>query len=83
MPSIVLYVVAITIFGCVVVFAISNMIKYYRHKSYALGLFYIFTIVNNLARVLYFLTCFLSETSYWNVVFMCFPASMSCSIGLC
>ena len=59
------------------------MIKYYRHRSYALGLFYIFTIVNNVVRVLYFCTCLLWETSYANVVFMCFPASMSCAIGLC
>ena len=59
------------------------MYRFYRHRSYALGLFYFATILNNVIRCCYFLTCFFSESSYWNVVFMCFPASMSCAIGLC
>lgn len=79
----IIYTVAILIFGGIIYFAISNMCKFYRHRSYALGLFYVFTILNNAVRCFYFLTCFLSETSYWNVIFMCFPGSMSCAIGLC
>ena len=79
----IIYLIAILIFGGIIYFAISNMCKFYRHRSYALGLFYLFTILNNVVRCLYFLTCFLSETSYWNVIFMCSPASMSCAIGLC
>ena len=71
------------VFAGVCVFAVYNMCRYYRHRSYALGLFYFATILNNVVRCFYFLTCFFSESSYWNVIFMCFPASMSCAIGLC
>ena len=71
------------VFAGVCVFAIYNMCRFYRHRSYALGLFYFATILNNVVRCLYFIACFFSESSYWNVIFMCFPASMSCAIGLC
>ena len=40
-------------------------------------------IMNMLLRIGYFMTVFFIETSYWNVIFLCWPASMSCSLGLC
>ena len=57
--------------------------KFYRHRSYALGLFYILTILNFISRIGFFITNFIDLDSYWNVVFLCAPASFSCAIGLC
>jgi len=74
---------AILLFGSVCILAVYNMCKFYRHRSYALGLFYIFTIVNLVIRCLYFSTLFFTETSYLSVILLCSPASFSCSIGLC
>ena len=81
--DVLIFSVAIVIFTGLCIFAIINMVKFYRHRSYALGLFYIFTIVNLILRALYFVSCFFTETSYYNVVFMCSPAAFSCAIGLC
>ena len=75
--------VGIGIFSAVISFACYNMIKFYRHRSYILGLFYLMAIMNMLLRIAYFISGFFVETSYWNVIFLCWPASMSCSLGLC
>jgi len=53
------------------IFTVYNMFKFYRHRSYALGLFYIFSLVNFIFRCSYFTTLFFTETSYWNVIFLC------------
>ena len=52
--SYVVYSVAVCIFGSMTVFAIYNVIKFYNHRSYALGLFYILTIANLIIRTGYF-----------------------------
>jgi hypothetical protein len=81
--AIVIQSVAICLFAMQSLFACYNMVKFYRHRSYSLGLFYILTLVNLTIRALFFGSNFLTQTSYWNVVFLCSPASLSCSIGLC
>ena len=82
-PSeIVIYVISILLFIFTMVFAILNVVKFYKHKSYALGIFYFFTIASNLVRLLFFIFNFYKENSYWNAVFLCFPASLTLSIGL-
>lgn len=60
-----------------------NMKKFYRHRSYSLGLFYCLTLINLVIRGFFFGSNFLTQSSYWNVVFLCSPAAFSCSIGLC
>lgn len=59
------------------------MVKFYRHRSYSLGIFYILTLMNLVIRSFFFGSNFLTQSSYWNVVFLCSPASLSCAIGLC
>ena len=81
--AIVLFISGLIIFLGATGFALFNVVKFYRHKSYALGLFYVLSIVNLILRSLYFVTCFFVEQSYFNVVFLCIPASFSASIGLC
>ena len=76
-------VIGILTFMSVMVFVIYNIYKFYRHRSYILGLFYLFCIMNLLLRAGYFVADFYFQTSYWNVIFLCWPASMSCSLGLC
>lgn len=75
--------IAICIFGAQITFAVFNAVKFYRHRSYALGLFYVLTISNFLFRMSFFVCNFILLNSYWNVVFLCLPASFSCAIGLC
>ena len=74
---------SILVFSSISVFAIYNTVKFYKHRSYALGLFYIFAVINLIIRTLYFVDSFFSETSYMNVVLLCSPAAFSCAIGLC
>ena len=64
-------------------FALYNTIKFYRHRSYSLGLFYVFMIVNLVIRTLYFFVGLFEENSYLNVILLCSPAAFSLSIGLC
>mmetsp|Transcript_30791 Transcript_30791/g.38105 ORF Transcript_30791/g.38105 Transcript_30791/m.38105 type:complete len:153 (+) Transcript_30791:140-598(+) len=75
--------VAIVIYILQIAAAIYNAVKFYRHRSYALGLFYILCIVNFLFRMSFFIYNLFRVDSYWNVVFLCYPASFSCAIGLC
>lgn len=81
--SYVVYSIAVLIFGSMTVFAIYNVVKFYSHRSYALGLFYFLTILNLFIRTGYFAASFLNTENYLNVIFLCSPASMSLSIGLC
>ena len=74
---------SILVFGSICIFAVYNTVKFYKHRSYALGLFYIFTVINLVIRTLYFIDSFFAETSYVNVVLLCSPAAFSCAIGLC
>lgn len=82
-PSMFLNAGAVLIFGTTTAFAVYNMIKFYKHRSYALGIFYIFTVLNLISRCAFFSTIFFTETSYLTVVLMCSPANFSCAIGLC
>ena len=75
--------VAILFFSFELAFTLYNAIKFYRHRSYALGLFYILCILNFIIRMLFFVSNFFHNDSYWNVVFLCYPASFSCAIGVC
>ena len=71
------------IFGATASFAIFNMVKFYQNRSYSLGVFYVFTVLNLAFRFAYFFVIMFTETSYAAVVFMCSPANFSCAIGLC
>ena len=75
--------VGISIFGAQIAFAVFNAIKFYRHRSYALGLFYILTIINFFCRMCFFITNFIAHDLYWNLICLALPASFSCAIGLC
>ena len=78
----VIYVIGILLFLLTIAFAVVNMTKFYKHRSYALGIFYFFTIASNLVRAIFFALNFSRKDSYWNAVFLCFPASLTLSIGL-
>ena len=80
---IVINVSGILLFGGLACFAIYIMCRFYRHKSYSIGLFYIASLINLAFRAAYFITLFFTESAYANVVFLCTPSSFSCSIGLC
>ena len=51
--------IAICIFGAQITFAVFNAVKFYRHRSYALGLFYVLTISNFLFRMSFFVAAYL------------------------
>ena len=81
--ALVIQSIAIFIFALQLAFTIYNAVKFYRHRSYALGLFYVLAIVNFVVRMMYYVQNFFATDSYWNVVFLCYPASFSCAIGVC
>lgn len=79
---IVLLTIGFLIFGSLTVFAIYNTVKFYRHRSHSLGVFYVFTIINLVLRTAYFLVAFFTESYYINAVLLVSPGACSLSIAL-
>ena len=63
-------------------FTIFNTVKFYRHRSYSLGIFYMFTILNCLLRASYFTLDFFYETKYIKAILLVSPGAISLSISM-
>ena len=64
------------------IFGVYNMIKFRRHRSYPMGVFYVLTILNLSLRACYFVFAFIPGACFWGVTLSILPSSFSSSIGI-
>ena len=64
------------------IFGVYNMIKFRKHRSYPMGVFYVLTILNLSLRACYFIFAFFPKACFWAVTLSILPSSFSCSIGI-
>ena len=63
-------------------FGVYNMIKFRRHRSYPMGVFYVLTVLNLSLRAGYFVFTFFPSACFWGVTLSTLPSSFSTSIGI-
>ena len=73
--------VGFVIYTASLIFGVYNMIKFRRHRSYPMGVFYVLTILNLSLRAGYFAASFLTGC-FWIVALSVLPSSFSSSIGV-
>lgn len=64
------------------IFGVYNMIKFRRHRSYPMGVFYVLTVLNLSLRAGYFVLSFFPSACFWAVTLSILPSSFSTSIGI-
>ena len=63
-------------------FGVYNMIRFRRHRSYPMGVFYVLTVLNLSLRSAYFIVKFFSSSCLLDLVLTVLPSSFSGSIGI-
>ena len=74
--------VGFVVYAGSLIFGVYNMIKFRRHRSYPMGVFYVLTILNLIFRGGYFALTFFPPQCFWIVALSVLPSSFSCSIGI-
>ena len=65
------------------IFAFINIFKFYKHRSFPLGMFYLLMIIDFGMRMSYYLLSFFYRESIYNLFIISLTPSISSSIGMC
>ena len=64
------------------IFGLFNMIRFRRHRSYPMGVFYVLTVLNLSLRTVYFASQFFFRDCQLDLILTILPSSFSGSIGI-
>ena len=71
------------LFLLTICFAIFNMWKFWQHRNFSLGIFYVIALISLSSHIVFVVCDIVSSNRYWlYIYFGMLPSYMVCSIGI-